>query len=125
MSTFVSFKDLSDSKNMEDQVIFDYLKRLLANLFGRHDDIIIDFHCETDVNHQLIRDQWKSISLYFKVPNRVKSTQKCVKQTLKHIVDYLNNHYQFTSPIKMSSEKKSYRAGDLQSSINYTILNLV
>ena len=120
-----SFYDLQKSDQFEDQLIYEFLIKLLDWLFGKHDQIIIDIECESEKNQQLIRDQFSLIEWYFKVPKRVKSTQKNVRQTLKHIIDYLNNRYEFKNPIKMYSEKKSYREGSRVSSIGYTVLKLV
>ena len=100
-----SFHDLEKSKEFEDKVISDYFIKLLDALFGKHSDIIIDSDCESELNQELIKDQAKILIIYFQIPKRVFSTQKCVRQTLKHIVDYLNNKYKFKEPIQFDLKK--------------------
>ena len=109
METFESFHDLQKSKQFEDQVIYDYLIKLLDNLFGKHDEIIIDGECESEKNQQLIRNQAKILIIYFLIPKRVFSTQKCVRQILKHIIDNLNTRYQFKRPIQFNLKKNYSR----------------
>ena len=65
------------------------------------------------------------IEFYFKVPKRVQSTQKCVRQTLKHIVDFLNNKYQFKQSIKFDPKRETIRIGEETFAKTYTIFNLV
>lgn len=120
-----SFYDLQKSTTFQDQTICDFFLRLLDSLFGKHDDIIIDLECETDINQQLIKNQWKPISLYFKVPKRVSNTKKCVRQTVKHIVDFLNNKYQFKRPIQFNTKRDTIREGLNVFAKNYTTFNLV
>lgn len=107
-----SFYDLAKSAQFEDKMIHDCFIRLLDALFDKHDQLIIDSNCESEKNQQLILDQWKLISLHFQVSKRVCSTKKCVRQTIKHIVDFLNNKYQFKQPIQFNFKKDSVRVGD-------------
>ena len=104
-----SFLDLQKSTQFEDQTISDYFIRLLNALFGKHDHIIIDSDCENEKNQELIKNQAKILAIYFQVPKRVVSTQKCVRQTLKHIVDFFNSHYQFKQPIQFNLKKNYSR----------------
>ena len=87
-----SFHDLNQSLIFEDSIRHDIFIRLLDALFGKHDQIIINLECENDVNQQLIKDQFKTLHTFFLIPKRVAYTQKSVRQTLKHIIDFLNNH---------------------------------
>jgi hypothetical protein len=111
MATLESVHDLQKSSQIEDKIAYEFLIMLLDSLFGQHDQIIIDAKCETEENHQLIRDHWKTISIYFKVPKRVKSIKKCVRQTIKNITDYLNNTYQFVHPVQFHLQKNFVRVG--------------
>ena len=86
----------------------DLLVMLLNQLFGQDSylkTIKIDTDVETDKNHQLILDQWESIHTLYKAPNSLKKTQKLIRQTLKHIVTYLNNTHQFAHPIKWEQKR--------------------
>ena len=114
------FNDLEKSAKLDDKVIYCFLINFLDLLCGKHDQIIIDNNCETETNKQLLEEQWKIIEIYFKVPKRVKSTQRCVRQTLKHIVDYLNSKYQFKNPIKFTPVKKNVWQNNKCISICYT-----
>lgn len=100
-----SFSDLQKSTELIDKIRFQFLIAFLNEIFDRQNDIIIDEACETPKNQQLIKDHWKILEAYFKVPSRVKSTQKCVRQTLKNIVDFLNQQYQFKKPITFIPSK--------------------
>ncbi len=119
-----SFHDLEKSSIFEDKMIYYYFVKLLDELFDKHDGIIIDNNCETEKNQELIKNQAKIVGGYFMVPKRVLETQKCVRQTLKYIVEYLNSKYQFKHPLKMFYEKKSYREGKKVTSIGYTVFQL-
>lgn len=120
-----SFSDLQKSNALEDQMIYDYLIKLLDALFSKHDEIIIDLDCESEKNQDLIKDQAKFIVVYFEVPKRVFSTQKCVRQTLKHIVDYLNNKYQFKRAIQFKPIRKTVRAGEKTFAASYSLFSLI
>ena len=114
-SQIASFHDLQKSEQFEDQTTHDYFVKLLDALFGKHDDIIIDSECETEKNQQLIKNQ---------VPKRVFSTQKCVRQTLKHIVQFLNNKYQFKQPIQFNPIRKTVRVGENTFAASYSVFSL-
>jgi hypothetical protein len=120
-----SFYDLAKSTQFEDKTIHDFFIRLLDALFDQHDHLIIDSNCESEKNKQLIKDQWKLISLYFQVPKRVCSTKKCVRQTLKHIIDNLNERYQFKQPIQFNLKKDSVRVGDTVLGSSHTDFSLI
>ena len=119
------FHDLQKSTQFEDKTIHDFLIRLLDALFGKHDHIIINSDSESEKNQQLIKDQWKSISIYFKVPKTVLKTQKCVRQTLKHIVESLNSQYQFKQPIRFINKKKNVWQNNTCVSICYAEFYLI
>jgi hypothetical protein len=120
-----SFHDLEKSNNFDDYLIYIFLTKLIDTLFGKSDNIIIDSNSENEKNQQLINDQWKLIEFYFKVPKRVKSTQKYVRQTLKYIVEYLNNKYQFKQPIQWKQTTTSVRDGKKTFSKSYTTLSFI
>ena len=120
-----SFHDLEKSNKFEDRVIYDYLIKLLDALFSKHSEIMIDLDVESEKNQELIRDQAKFIGVYFEVPKRVFSTQKCVRQTLKHIVDYLNNKYQFKRQIQFQPIRKTVRAGEKTFAASYSVFSLI
>jgi hypothetical protein len=125
METFESFHDLSKSKQFEDQVIYDYLIKLLDSLFGKHDEIIIDAECESEKNQQLIKNQSKILIIYFHIPKRVFSTQKCVRQILKHIIDNLNTRYQFKQPIQFNLKKNYSRIENKVIGSCHTVISLI
>jgi hypothetical protein len=125
MSTFESFSDLQKSTQFEDQLIHDFFVKLVDSLFDKHDNIIINSECETEKNQQLIKDQCKFISLNFHVPKRVFSTQKCVRQTLKHMVEFLNNHYQFKKPMQFQPIRKTVRVGENTFATSYSVFSLI
>lgn len=120
-----SFSDLEKSTDFNDNMIFIYLTKLITQIFGKLNDIVIDQLCETDQNQKLIIDQWKLIDFYFKVPKRVLNTQKIVRQTIKYIVDYLNETYQFKQPVKWDVINKAVREGKNVISQSYTTLAFV
>ena len=120
-----NFHDLEKSSVLEDQMIHYFFVKLLDMLFGKHDDIMINLECETEKNQQLITDQGKILGIYFGVSKRVISTQKCVRQTLKHMVDHLNNKYQFKQPIQFITRRETIREGSKVFAKNYTTFDLV
>ncbi len=119
-----SFHDLQKSAKFQDQIIYDFYIRFLDKLFGKHDLIIIETGCENKENQDLIKDQWKVLEFHFKIPKRIKSTQKCVRQTLKHLVHHLNNTYQFKKPIQFNPQRETIRLGLETFAKTYTILKL-
>ena len=118
-----SFCDLEKSNNFDDYLIYIFFTKLISELFGKSDNIVIDSNSENEKNQQLITNQWKLIEFYFKVPKRVQSTQKYIRQTLKYIVDYLNNKYQFKQPIQWKHVNKTVREGKQTFSKSYTTLS--
>lgn len=118
-----SFHDLAKSDNFDDSLIYGFLTKLIYELFGKSDNIVIDSNSENEKNQQLLNDQWKLIEFYFKVPKRVQSTQKYVRQTMKYIVEHLNNKYQFKRPIQWQHTIKTVRDGKQTFSKSYTTLS--
>lgn len=114
------FSDLQKSSQLDDNMIYYFLTNLLDRLYGQHEQIIIPSGEESEESQQLIRDQWIFIDVYFKVPKRVKTTERCVRNTLKYIVDYLNKTYQFKHPITFNPVRNNVRKGDKIISICYT-----
>ena len=49
------------------------------------------------------------LTQFFKTPLRLKTTQKCVRQTFLQIINYLNEKYQFANPIKIEHKRSDYR----------------
>lgn len=108
--SFNSFHDLSTSPQMDDRLAHDFLIALLDQIFGHHEGILrIDLETETDTNHGIIYLRWKLIRQYYQVPSTAKKTQKLVRQTLKHIVENLNNKYHFTQPLQFVQKRLAYR----------------
>ena len=120
-----SFHHLSQSLVFEDSIRHDILIRLLDQLFGQHNQIIINSECENEKNQQFIKDQFKTLQTYFFIPKRVVYTQKSVRQTVKHMIDFLNNQYQFKKPIQFNPKRETIREGERTCAVNYTILDLV
>lgn len=119
------FTDLQKSNDLNDKMIHYFLINLLDLLFGDHLKIKIDANCENESNYKLICDHWPIIDYYFHVPNRIKQTQKCVRQTLKHIIDALNSKYQFKQPISFNPVKKSLWKNNTCISICHTEVDFV
>ena len=119
-----SFADLSKSKNFDERSAHDFLIKLLDTLFDKHDSIIIDKECETKKNEELIKSQLPILEYYFGIPRKVRSNKRCVRQTLKRIVDSLNEKYQFKNPIKFVPHKKSLWRNDTCVSYCYAELIL-
>lgn len=103
-----SFHDLLNSTQPQDRMIHDFFVILLDQLFGQHDQIRIDKQTENKRNHEIIKHNWKMIRLYFDVPDSAKYTQKCVRQTLIHIINKLNQIYGFTKPLKFEQKRHDY-----------------
>ena len=107
-----TFNDLQKSDRGEDRLKHDFLINLLDQLFGKdqHSKVIrIDSSIETDERHRDIKNCWKMIQQYYRVNNSVKYTKKLVRQTLMHIVHYLNDKYDFKRPIKFEFHRYDYR----------------
>lgn len=119
------FQDLSKSNKFDDQLVHHVFITLLKSIFQKHDNIIIDTNCETDENQLFIKTHAKLLANYFGIHKRVFSTQKCVRQTIKHMIEYLNTQYKFQNPIQMIHEKKSQRDGDKVISICHTTLKFL
>ena len=118
------FQMLHGSPIFEDCIRYDILIRLLDTLFGKHDQIIIDSECENEKNQRLIKDQFAIFHNCYSVPKRVANTQKCVRQTLKHIIDFLNHQYQFKKPIQWVFKKTYQRIGKDVIASSHTQLSL-
>ena len=108
ISLMSNFFDLKKNPQFQIQNSHDLLIMLLNQIFGQDSylqTVKIDLDIETDKNHQLIMDQWDDIHRLYKAPNSLKKTQKLVRQTLKHIVNYLNNTHNFAQPIKWEQKR--------------------
>jgi len=104
-----NFHDLRQSSQPEERIYHDFLILLLDQLFGQHDQIRIDMETETNENHATIKQQWKLIHKYYGVPDSAKYTQKCVRQTLIHIVNNINHRHGFIHPIKVVHKRHNFR----------------
>lgn len=107
-----NFFDLQKFPQFQIKSSYALLITLLDELFGKDSykqTIKIDNEAETDKNHASILNQWDAIHTLYKAPNNIKKTQKLVRQTLKHIVSYLNQTHQFTQPIKFINKRDAYR----------------
>ena len=103
-----NFFDLQNFQQFQIKSSYEFLIYLLDELFGKDsykDTIKIDLSSETDKNHKLLLDQWDSIHTLYKTPTSIKKTQKLVRQTIKQIVDYLNETHKFTKPIKFDHKR--------------------
>lgn len=103
-----NFHDLLKSDKPDERMHHDFLILLMDQLFGQHDLVIINESTETEENHQLIKNSWKLIRQYYGLPDRVKYIKRVVRQTFVHIVDYLNQKYQFTHPLKFEHKRRDY-----------------
>lgn len=119
------FTDLQKSNEFHDRMTHYFLTNLLDLLFGSHDTIHVDATCENESNHKLVHNQWEIIDAYFHVPTRIKHTQKCVRQTLKHIIDTLNSKYQFKQPIIFNPIKKNVWQNNTCVSLCYSKVEFV
>jgi hypothetical protein len=104
-----NFHILHESMQFEDRMSYEFMIALLDDMFGQHDRVIINTETECEKNRQFIKNNWKLIRQYYHVPDRLKYTQRCVRQTLIHIIDYLNGKYQFKQPIKIEHRRNDYR----------------
>jgi len=103
-----NFHDLQKSEKPEERMCHDFLILLMEQLFKQHDLIIIDANTETEENHRLIKNSWKLIKQYYCILDRVKYVKRLVRQTFVHIVDYLNQTYQFKHPLKFEHKRRDY-----------------
>ena len=108
MSPMTSFHDLTQSENPEDRIAHDFLIVLLTELFGKSDQIRIDMETESERNHAVIKKHWKSIRIYYGVPDSAKYAQKCVRQTLIQIITRINQKYGLTQPLKMEHKRSDF-----------------
>lgn len=118
-----SFFDLENSTDFSEKMIFLFVTKLVNELFDKSDNIIIEQECETEKNHQYINSQWKTLELYFKIPKRILGTQKFVRQTMKYILEYLNEKYQFKRLIRWEPVTKTVRLGQTTCSKSYTAIS--
>lgn len=121
----ISFTDLHKSDVLQDQIIYQFTIKLLDSLFSKHDQIIIDTDCETESKQKIILNNEKFLLLNFQVPKRVFTAVKCVKQTLKYVVEFLNANYQFKQPISFTSIKKNVWQNSKCVTLSYTFINFV
>lgn len=122
-----NFFDLKKFPQFQIQNSHDLLIMLLNQIFGQDSylkTIKIDIDVETEKNHQLIMDQWDDIHRLYKTPNNIKKTQKLVRQTLKHIVAYLNDTHKFVQPIKFINKRDAYRKDNKILTPTYVELSL-
>ncbi len=119
-----TFNDLAKSQFFEDCVRYSVFIKLLDTLFDKHNEIIINSSTESETNQEFIKDQIAIIHGCFNVPKRVFQTQKCVRQTLKHIVEFLNQEYQFKNPIQFITRRDTVREGSNVFARNYSTLDL-
>lgn len=100
-----NFHSLHNSLIFEDRMSHDLFLALLDAIFGQHERIQITPETESEKNQKLIKDYWTWIRTLYCTPDRVKYVNKCVRQTLLHIVQHLNNTYHFQTPIKFEPKR--------------------
>lgn len=120
-TSLINFVDLANTGNPIDLAIFVFVDSLLKKIFGKSNgEIIIDKQFENDINHQIIKDNWEFIELIFNVPKTTRNHQKSVRQTIKSIIEQLNQRYSFQKPLQFNSKKISTRNGKVCSSYMLT-----
>ncbi len=92
-----NFLDLKNGQYKEKQ-IYNFVILLLDEIFGQHENMIIDCLIENERNQELITNGVEFMEFLFKDPC-LSPKKKSVKQTLKYIIEYLNDYYKFLSPI--------------------------
>ena len=125
MTTFLSIHDLNHSSDFETKNSYTTFINILDKIFGKHDTkipIIVDEKCEE--HQQFIKDNWKVLSNTFHLKPRIKSTKKLVRQTLKHIIDYFNDHFKLQQPVEFKLHVKAMRIGKNTSNHTYTSIKL-
>lgn len=115
--SYQSFNDLFKSEHPEDRMSHEFFIFLLDKLFGKHVDIRINAETESQQNHEIIKKQWKQIREYYGVPDSVKYTQKCVRQTIIQIVNRLNQKYGFIKPLKLEQKRHDYYSKEYKKNI--------
>lgn len=100
------------TRNYLDKMIYTLFTELLRNLDNctiigdRH--FVINRSTESDFNHQLLIDSWPLLAPVFKLETKLKTKQKFVRQTLKAIVDYINENF-IHKPIEFISYSQTSR----------------
>ena len=120
-----SFCELLHSHNHDDCIRYHLFVQILDQVFGQHDQILIEPSHETASNHQYIIDKWPALTYYFQIPIKVRSQERCVRQTIKYIVTFLNKRYQWVCPIQFQYVKKTFRDGDRTYGKSFTVLSFV
>ena len=119
MDTFDSLKD----GNIEEQSIHTIFMTLLDRLFGEA-RYVIDRNIEVDEKHQIILDNWSILSKTFHLDSKLKFKKKLVRQTLKTIIDHINDKYKFNSPILFDTKATSIQQDGKTTTINQAIVTL-
>ena len=114
-----NFNELQNASQLEDRLIYESLITLMDQIFGQHDHMIINMESETELNHEIIRDNWGLLTKFFKIPDRLKNTKKCVRQTCLYLTNHLNERYGFVNPIKFDHKRHGYRRDNGKLSSEY------
>ncbi len=101
------FISLEKSNHMTDRLIYITTLDLLNNLAIKQNqqNFIASKSIETDDHKQYVLNNWETLSSLFQLPNRLKKNQKMVSQTIKFIINKINDRYQFKTPIRMDMKK--------------------
>jgi len=103
--------DLQTNPQFKIKSTYDFLINLLDELFGKDsykDTIKIENNTESEKNHTYILNNWDMIHTLYKTPNCISKRKKLVRQTLKQIVSFLNQTYQFSQPIKFEQKRDDH-----------------
>jgi hypothetical protein len=106
-----SFYDLQKFPQFQIKSSYDFFIYLLDGLFGKDSyksTITIDQSAETEKNHKFLLDEWNTIHTLYKTPNNTKKIQKLVRQTIKQIIEYLNETHKFTQPIRIEPKRTDF-----------------
>ncbi len=122
---FKSFSDLEHSKLASDRAIFTFVNALLIKIFGNSKgELVINKNIESEANQLAILEEWHFIERNFVVPKRVKNLKKVVRQTLKYIIEDLNQSYGFEIQIDFKPQSSVFRNEDGLVSLNQTKFQL-
>ena len=122
---FKSFSDLEQSKLASDRAIFTFVNALLIKIFGHSKgELVINKNIESEANQLAILEEWHFIERNFVVPKRVKNLKKVVRQTLKYIIEDLNQSYGFEIQIDFKPQSSVFRNEDGLVSVNQTKFQL-
>jgi hypothetical protein len=126
-----AFSCLEQSINISEKIISATVMDLLNNVTFKQSDLefVASKNIETTENQQYILNNWETLSALFHLPERLKKNQKFVSQTIKFIINFVNEKYQFAKKIEMKNTQKSIYSKDLdgnrlEKKITFTVIKL-